>query len=109
MWKIQQCGLSIQCQPLAGAQALVYSKGVSKMKWDEMLTTTKNTAKANTERSFLSWVCHHKHFEQEKSGNPSVPSRTVEQVLLGTVSGHRSPPRYPQLGEGSREGKGEEA
>lgn len=93
-------------QSLAGAQALVYSKGVSKTEWDEVLTTTKNAAKDNTEKSVLGWECHHKHFEQEKPGNPSVPSRTVEQVLLGTASGHRSPPRYPWLGEGSRERAG---
>lgn len=53
-------------QSLAGAQALVHSKGVSKTEWDEMLTTTKNSAEANTEKSVLGWECHHKHFEQEK-------------------------------------------
>lgn len=79
------------------------------MEWDEMLTTTKNAAKANKEKSVLSWVCHHKHFEEEKPGNPSVFSRIVEQVLLGTASGHRSPPRCLRLGEGSRGGQGEEA
>lgn len=66
-------------QSLAGAQALVYSKGVSKTEWDEMLTTTKNAAKDNTEKSVLGWECHHKHFEQEKPGNPSVASRTRAQ------------------------------
>lgn len=105
VWRIQQCGFSIQCSPqcLVGAQAFVYSKGVAKTEWDEM------AAKANIEKRVLIWVCHHKQFEQEKPDNPSVPSRTVEQVLLGTASGHRSPPRCPWLGEGSRGGQGEEA
>lgn len=47
-------------QSLTGAQALVYSKGVSKTEWDEVLTTTKNAAKDNTEKSVLGWECHHK-------------------------------------------------
>lgn len=87
----------------------MYSKGVSKTEWNEMLTTTKNAAKANTEKSVLSWVCHHKDFEQEKPDNPSVPSRTVVQVLLGTTSGHRSPPACLLLGEDSRGEQGDEA
>lgn len=75
---------SVSPQSLVGAQAFVCSKGVCKTEWDEMLTTTKNTAKANTKKSVLSWVCHHKHSEQEKPGNPSVPSRTAEPQHQGT-------------------------
>lgn len=47
---------STSLQPLVRAQALVYSKGISKTEWDEMLTTTKNTAKANMEKSVLRWA-----------------------------------------------------
>ena len=99
---------SARPQSLAGAQALPHSNGDTINDWDQLLTTTKSIAKANTESSVLGRECHHAHFEQEE---PRRPQRTWQDGGPGPPGdGTRAqePTQVPMAGRGQQHGQGRE-
>lgn len=84
---------------LAEVQALLHSNGDTSNEWDQLLTTCKSIAEANTDSSILGWECHHTHFEQEEPGQPQCSQQDCGPGP--PREGTRNLPRCPWLGEGS--------
>lgn len=91
---------SISLQPLAGAQALVYSKGISKTEWDEMLTATKNTVKASMEKSVLRWAVLPQTYRARETKQPQCTQQDCGAGPPGDSIRAQEPTHMPMAGRG---------
>lgn len=93
---------------LAEVQALLHSNGDTSNEWDQLLTTTKSAAEANTDSSVLGWECHHTHFEQEEPGQPQCSWQDCGPGPPGEGTRAQEPTRVPMAGRGQQHGQSTE-
>lgn len=99
---------SARPRSLAEVQALLHSNGDTSYEWDQLLTTSKSIAEANTDSSVLGWECHHTHFEQEEPGQPQCSQQDCGPGPPREGTRAQEPTQVPMAGRGQQHGQNAE-
>lgn len=76
------------------------------MEWDQLLTTTKSTAKADMESSVLGRELHHADFEQKEPGQPRCTWQDYGPGPPGEGTRAQEPTQAPMAGREQQCGQG---